>query len=185
MLAAGDDNLTVIPSKHFFRSTGYNSTILEMGFKRYVDILFAPPMPDMEVFETFSDWEYETAMPALIGCNVNVLTDDETLQLGFDESYNLYIHQGTKVTAEITANTVFGALRGLETFAQLVTYDWNSIFYVDFVPINITDYPRYKHRGLLIDTSRHYLPLTSIFQVIDAMAATKVGSTLWYNNSIV
>ena len=49
------------------------------------------------------------------------------LQLGVDESYALDIPAAgadrSAVTASLIANTVWGALRGLETFAQLVSFE--------------------------------------------------------------
>jgi len=48
------------------------------------------------------------------------------LQLGFDESYNVIIPSNGR--AILTANTVFGALRGLETFSQI-----SKILYLLFI----------------------------------------------------
>jgi hexosaminidase len=48
---------------------------------------------------------------------INVLSSNESLQLGTDESYTLNI---TSPNITLTANTTYGALRGLETFAQLL-----------------------------------------------------------------
>lgn len=41
----------------------------------------------------------------------------------------------------------------------------------------VADEPRYPHRGLLIDSSRHFLPLDTIYRVIDSMAYAKVGAS--------
>jgi hypothetical protein len=88
----------------------------------------------------------------ITGCVVNVLTANETLQLGFDESYNLVIPIDSS-QAVITANTVYGALRALgifvlfltkikESLAQLIAYDWEGFYFILNAPINITDFPR-------------------------------------------
>ena len=63
--------------------------------------------------------------------------------------YSLDIAVGN---ATLTADTVIGALRGLETFAQLVQPDFSIRV------TTITDWPRFPFRAVLIDTSRHYLP---------------------------
>ena len=62
----------------------------------------------------------------------------------------------------------------LETFAQLITYDWEENNSIMYCPINIIDEPRYQHRSLMIDTARHFQSMESLYQVLDAMAATKV-----------
>jgi len=72
--------------------------------------------------------------------------------LNEDESYNLEI---TDRQARLVAPTVVGALRGLETFLQLLQGDREG-FYLPAIKIN--DQPRFPWRGLLIDTGRHYQP---------------------------
>lgn len=47
-----------------------------------------------------------------------MLTGNQTLSLETNESYTLQV---SAPTVKLTAVTVYGALRGLETFAQLVT----------------------------------------------------------------
>lgn len=39
--------------------------------------------------------------------------------------------------------------------------------------IIINDQPRFKHRGILIDTARHYLSIDIIKQVIDSLVINK------------
>ena len=48
--------------------------------------------------------------------------------------------------------TVFGALRGLETFAQLVRFDYElEAYYVPGAPVVISDQPRFAYRGVMLD----------------------------------
>jgi hypothetical protein len=70
---------------------------------------------------------FVAANDSLILLKVTVASTNETLNLQTDESYNLTIPnsaagQTTGLTATITANTVFGALRGMETFSQLIRF---------------------------------------------------------------
>nr|XP_037275222.1 beta-hexosaminidase subunit alpha-like [Rhipicephalus microplus] len=93
-----------------------------------------------------------------------------------DESYTL------QLTADsgslLTANSVWGLLRGLETFSQIV-YPYNAFEFAVNETV-IYDAPRFKHRGLLIDTSRHFLPLKKIIETLDAMAYNKMNVLHWH-----
>ncbi|KAI3908166.1 hypothetical protein MKW98_029467 [Papaver atlanticum] len=100
----------------------------------------------------------------------------EILQYGIDESYDLYIpSNGDSVYAHLQAQTVYGALHGLQTFSQLCQFNFETkTIEVQQAPWSIADEPRFSYRGLLIDTSRHYLPLPTIKKVIYPMAYTKL-----------
>lgn len=95
---------------------------------------------------------------------------------------NLYFHldnltistENSSGRARLTAKTVWGALRGLETFSQLIWNDGQSNQYFVNETI-IRDYPRFPHRGLMIDSARHFLPVTIIEQVLDAMSYNKLN----------
>lgn len=89
--------------------------------------------------------------------------------LGEDESYSLSV-AGNQV--KLTAVTDIGAMRGLETFLQLLDADEQG-YYMPFVEIN--DTPRFPWRGLMIDVCRHWLPLDVILRNIDGMAAVKMN----------
>ena len=75
-------------------------------------------------------------------------------------------------TATLTANTVFGAMRGLETFSQSVYIDASSSQYL-IDETSITDAPRFHHRGIMIDTARHFYDVNVILEHLDVMAYNK------------
>ena len=94
--------------------------------------------------------------------------------LGEDESYTLDV---TPQGATIKAATVDGALRGIETLAQLVAPAEKGFA---APAIHIEDRPRFPWRGLMIDSSRHWMPLPVILRNIDAMAAVKLNVFHWH-----
>src|SRR6185295_8173842 len=94
--------------------------------------------------------------------------------LNEDESYSLEI---TDQQARLVAPTVVGAMRGLETFLQLVQGDRDGYY---LPGIRIQDQPRFRWRGLLIDIGRHYEPPEVLKRNLDAMAAVKLNVFHWH-----
>ena len=91
----------------------------------------------------------------------------------WDESYQLSI---SAKRIELTAAQLAGAQRGLETLLQLVGPSPDIA--LPFVVIN--DFPRFKWRGLLLDTSRHFFSVETLKRQIDAMAAAKFNIFHWH-----
>jgi len=94
--------------------------------------------------------------------------------LSENESYSLEINDRQ---ARLRAPTVVGALRGLETFLQLLKGDREGYF---LPAIRIHDQPRFPWRGLLIDVARHYEPIEVLKRNLDAMAAVKLNVFHWH-----
>ena len=113
-----------------------------------------------------------TPSPIITGCDVNVTTSAATVKtLNTDESYALLVKAPRII---VTAPTVFGAMYALETLSQLV----HSNLSLDGT--HIFDRPRFAYRGTMIDTARHYYPLTSLKMHIDAMAYAKMNVLHWH-----
>jgi len=167
------------PGSAFFKlsSSTKASPLLEQAFERYLKLTFphetdswvacpSPPAPS----------------PPIAGLTISVANSDESHpSVSTDESYALHVDTSTSSTsATATAPTVYGALRALETFSQLVTYDFDCGVYTVPAGLNITDAPRFPHRGLMIDTARHYQPLASIRRVIDSLPFAKINVLHWH-----
>ncbi len=80
----------------------------------------------------------------LLSLTVVVDSANETLGLATDESYTLNV---TQWGAVLSANTVFGALHGLETFSQCVVYDMYAQTYT-MNAVLVVDAPRFPYRGM-------------------------------------
>jgi hexosaminidase len=90
-------------------------------------------------------------------------------KLGEDESYQLVVED---LGVELTAANPLGILRGLETLLQLVhagEHGW------EISAVQIEDHPRFPWRGLMIDISRHFMPVDVLKRNIDGMAAVKLN----------
>ncbi|HTC32792.1 MAG TPA: family 20 glycosylhydrolase [Bryobacteraceae bacterium] len=94
--------------------------------------------------------------------------------LGEDESYRMDISAGG---ARITATTVTGALRGMETFAQWIDLGPDGF---QARAVHIDDRPRFPWRGLMLDVSRHWMPVGVVLRNLDAMAAVKLNVFHWH-----
>jgi hexosaminidase len=91
--------------------------------------------------------------------------------LGEDESYRLDV---SSLGARLNATTVTGILHGLETFVQLIGPG------PAVQSVHIEDKPRFPWRGLMLDVSRHWMPVEVIERNLDAMAAVKLNVFHWH-----
>ncbi len=85
------------------------------------------------------------------------------------ESYSLLI---TSQKVELNAETDLGAIHGLQTFIQLLSVDKEGYY---MPALKITDHPRFPWRGLMIDVSRHFMPVDVIKRNLDAMTFLKMN----------
>lgn len=86
-----------------------------------------------------------------------------------DESYHLTVG---RTGIELTAANPLGIMHGLETLLQLVQagrHGWVIPY------LQIDDVPRFAWRGLMIDVSRHFMPIDALKRNIDGMAAVKLN----------
>jgi hexosaminidase len=95
-------------------------------------------------------------------------------KLGEDESYRLAV---SGKQARLDAPNPLGVLRGIETFMQLVSADRQG-FAAPAVAID--DAPRFPWRGLLLDVSRHWMPVEVVKRNLNAMAAVKLNVFHWH-----
>ena len=98
----------------------------------------------------------------------------EIQEVGEDESYVLEVGANG---AKLTAPTVLGTLRGLQTFLQLVDVSPDGFAAPS---VTIQDKPRFPWRGLMIDSARHFIPLEVIRRNLDGMEAVKMNVFHWH-----
>ncbi len=93
---------------------------------------------------------------------------------GEDESYQLDV---SSTGARIGAQTAIGAMRGMQTFAQLIEPAPEGFA---AAAIHIEDHPRFAWRGLMLDVSRHWMPVEVVLRNLDAMEAVKLNVFHWH-----
>jgi hexosaminidase len=91
-----------------------------------------------------------------------------------NESYAIEVGTGR---AKVSAATVVGAMRGMETLLQLISSDAQT-FYLPAV--RVEDAPRFPWRGLLVDVGRHFMPVEQIKRTLDGMAMVKLNVLHWH-----
>ncbi|KAJ3268781.1 N-acetyl-glucosamine-6-phosphate deacetylase [Terramyces sp. JEL0728] len=126
---------------------------------------------------------------------VNVHIANSGSDILADESFNLTV----PATGPITIHSSFsiGAKRALESLAQLITPVTNIPafvlqskkcsdlnihpgFVIENTPWAIRDYPTFNHRGILLDTSRHFISKENIYAIMDGMEASKLNVFHWH-----
>ncbi|XP_054166932.1 beta-hexosaminidase subunit alpha-like [Oppia nitens] len=113
----------------------------------------------------------------LSGITVEIGSCEQLPHLGMNENYTLVIN-ATTGEAYIKAPVIWGAIRGLETFSQLIANVGPNQFVIN--ETQIVDFPRFAYRGLMVDTARHYLPLDLLYSNLDAMAYNKLNVFHWH-----
>jgi len=166
------DNVFSLDASTFqFESKAANQCdIIVEAIKRYKSLTFI----------TNKKTSLDDSVPVLKKLNIQI--DQPELcgwpQLNDDESYSIEVVQRDKlVLATLKSKLVWGMLRGLETFSQLVySNDLNDTtrFFINHTHIN--DKPAYSYRGLMLDTSRHYLTLSTIIAHLDLMSFNKLNT---------
>lgn len=145
---------------------------------------FALMKEDMHILERNSGETRHLAVRSPRGVHVRVAINgsgDPRLRLDTDESYKLSIRpSGKNLVVDILAQSFCGGRHGFETLSQLVWMDPYAGSLLTLEAANVQDAPRFKYRGLLLDTARNYFPVAEIIRTIDAMGACKLNTFHWH-----
>lgn len=159
-----------------------NCSVIDNAINRYRTIVKSvatrpADMPQNGTSEAIQLQASVANLPVLNSVFINVpgSHDCRYPQPKADESYTIQV--GVQTLTEIRASTVWGALRALETFSQLV---WNYHGYLVVNETEIRDWPRFDYRGMMIDTSRHFIPKPVLMANLDAMAYNKLNVFHWH-----
>ena len=180
----GTGVVTVAPTEggadFFVLDSDDECATLTTAFSRYAGLTFPHPA---SAPSKATRAQAAAQAGAISSLTVKVVSLDESFPaLATDESYTLSVpSDGGAAAATLSAATIYGALRGLETFSQLVVFDFETRTYeVAGAPLIIEDAPRFAHRGLMVDSARHFLPLATLERAVDAMAYAKLNVLHWH-----
>ncbi|HQO50509.1 MAG TPA: family 20 glycosylhydrolase, partial [Bacteroidales bacterium] len=101
--------------------------------------------------------------------SLNQPFDDE---LGM-EGYQLVILNANVV---LSANTPAGILYGLQTIGQLLDAATDA----KISCATIVDFPRFSYRGMHLDVSRHFMPVSLIYTLLDELEQHKMNVFHWH-----
>ena len=109
--------------------------------------------------------------------SITLELEKDLAKLG-DEGYMLRV---TPRRISIRAKEPAGLFYGIQTLRQLLAEQIFSKTKADGVEwkvpcVRITDYPRFRWRGLLVDPARHFIPVQDLLRFIDIMALHKFNS---------
>jgi hexosaminidase len=162
----GSGQLIVTPS-FTFGFAGFHDARLDRAVRRTLDRLEFETGAQL-CKEPISDASQATLVLEVKGAGEDVQSLDE------DESYSL---RSTAQQVRLQAATVVGAMRGLSTFLQLVQIENGA---ASIPAVTIDDAPRFRWRGLMIDSGRHFEPVPVILRTLDGMAAVKLNVFHWH-----
>ena len=112
-----------------------------------------------------------------VSVSIKVESEDLSLTTDTDESYEVTVSRagtGSHLEVKIAAATYYGARHGLETLSQMITYDDLSDTLQTYSSATVRDRPIFPHRGVLVDTSRNFMTVDVIKQIIRGMSYDKV-----------
>ena len=67
----------------------------------------------------------------------------------------------------------------MESFSQLLVRESANVF-CSYVPVSVQDSARFSHRGLLLDSSRHFLSVATLKTMIDTLPMSKFNVLHWH-----
>jgi hexosaminidase len=156
--------LYLLPSFNFVQIQSSVSPLLERAIGRYKNLINVQGSPSKDGL----------SLCQVNVANVNATANEQlTVSTASDTSYSLKI-SAPAFSCLISANTIWGALYGLETFSQTLIrqapvdaglQDYQYVYCnISGVSgqLSISDFSRFSHRGALIDSSRHYLSIETI-----------------------
>jgi hexosaminidase len=109
--------------------------------------------------------------------DVAFVLDPADASLDAAEGYRLVVDTAG---ITLTARSPEGLFRGSTTLWQLLTPRMTSTSAIDVATVRIVDRPRWRWRGAMLDSARHFQPPAFIKRLIDELALAKLNVLHWH-----
>lgn len=158
--------------EEIFSDASSNQELVHASIRRVFDNIF---------YKSYVPWKFyarnalNSTEPS-VDAKRNYISHVKITQSGSDdtdESYQITITEEGAATIE--SKSTFGVLHGLETFSQFFAKHSKGGVYTIQAPVHISDKPKYKHRGVMLDVSRSYYKVDVIYRTLDAMSWNKLN----------
>ncbi|CAF3467067.1 unnamed protein product, partial [Rotaria sp. Silwood2] len=170
-IVASNESLYIRPHDIMIHSNIRTCDIISKAIERYEPIFFPPKL---SMSEPPSD-----ADNILQNLTLNIRDNpqcEQYIQQNSNETYTLTINNKIAI---VEASSVWGLLRGLETFSQLIYINEQNYVVINN-SVTVIDSPRFQHRGVMLDSARHFLPVPIIKKNLDVMAYNKLNVFHWH-----
>lgn len=107
--------------------------------------------------------------------NAIILAVDSTM--GHPEGYKLQI---TPEKVLLTGGSEAGVFYGIQTIHKALPILKDGKVAADLPAGTVTDFPRFRYRGFMIDVGRHFFPVSYLKQMIDLMALHNINYFHWH-----
>ena len=107
--------------------------------------------------------------------NAIILAVDSTM--GHPEGYKLQI---TPEKVLLTGGSEAGVFYGIQTIHKALPILKDGKVAAALPAGTVTDFPRFRYRGFMIDVGRHFFPVSYLKQMIDLMALHNINYFHWH-----
>ena len=107
--------------------------------------------------------------------NAIILAVDSTM--GHPEGYKLQITPGKVL---LTGGSEAGVFYGIQTIHKALPILKDGKVAAALPAGTVTDFPRFRYRGFMIDVGRHFFPVSYLKQMIDLMALHNINYFHWH-----
>lgn len=107
--------------------------------------------------------------------NAIILAVDSTM--GHPEGYKLQI---TPEKVLLTGGSEAGVFYGIQTIHKVLPILKDGKVAAALPAGTVTDFPRFRYRGFMIDVGRHFFPVSYLKQMIDLMALHNINYFHWH-----
>jgi hexosaminidase len=172
----GNSTLTLNKQCKFKFSPNINSELIDIVLSLYHDIINIDKGDN--IFKSFIG-----IGSCKFDIKVNIKYPEmKNYTLDYSPLYESYIIDiSADFVVKIEATYLNGLVRALETFSQVLHLNGETQHIeVYSLPLRIEDYPRFAYRGVMIDTSRQYISVGRIKEIVRGMMYNKLNVLHWH-----